>query len=190
MPKVNPLNDKQLAEAIGTSERNLSRWRQRGFIGTTPEEALEWKAQNIRPRGGAGTVDDEHEGSLSEQLMRARVRVEKAKAAKLELENKLAAGKLAEVEVVQRAWLRVCATIRSRLEALPFAVIAEVPAECRDEVYSRTGQIVYACLLELSEGDVQTDDDVQDDLGGSDGEHSDEARSTPAVSEGLPTCHG
>lgn len=153
----------EAAEILGVSVRQVHRYCARGCPDDSVEAIVQWRDSNINTERD----NDKADGSLSRQLLAEKVRVERAKADKLEMENRQAAGLLVESDDVRRVLGQFCALLKERLLQVPELVMAEVPAEYRTDVYARTGEVVNACLTNIANlsftNNSPTDNDTSPD---------------------------
>ncbi len=97
------------------------------------------------------------ENSGSSTLAAERTRKAREEADKLELENKLRRGEVAELGEIQRAIEQDYASIRAKLLPLPTRLTAKVPKKYRPVVLKAGEVIIHDVLNDLAAGrDIQT----------------------------------
>lgn len=138
--QIRRLSQKAAAELLGVTSRTLRDWSHapRNEDGTYPgPELVQWLLDRRMP----------DEPDLSDQ----RQRLAAAQAEKVEMDNAVRRGELADMREVERFWTDCIANARAKLLALPTRLVAEMPEKFRAATLCRARELVRETLTELSE---------------------------------------
>ena len=109
------------------AERNIAVKAGRGryWLKASTRNLIEHLRDTASGRGGAAAV---------ETLTAERARLAREQADGHAIKNRLARGELIETAAVEARWSDICATIRSRMLAVPTMAAADIPAMTRIEL--------------------------------------------------------
>lgn len=138
------MNQRELAEALGVGPAVVTRLKGRGMPVHSVEAAREWrlahgsrhrvpKAPCLEPRGGTPAVA----GSMSAQLLEAKLRHELADAFIADKQARLLAGKLVKADDVRMAHAARVAAARDAFRGLPARLGALLAAESDQQAVER-----------------------------------------------------
>ncbi len=144
------LSHAALGRALGISERETGKYRRQGMPGTI-EGAKAWRAENVKPRPGARSGDDQ---SLTAQKLAAEIANLKQQETFRRLKNQAARGKLVDRTEALRAVGELCARIKTRLECLPDEFEMRFPAETRAENKADFAEAIRLLLKEMATWEV------------------------------------
>ncbi len=135
--QIHALNQRLAAEMVGVTARTLRDW-------------------SAAPRNDDGTYDGPAlvawriEQLTQPELNDQRQRLAAAQAEKVEHENAVRRGELADMRQVERYWSGCIANARARLLKLPTDIAASVTHEHRAAVQEAARRAVHDALTELS----------------------------------------
>lgn len=158
------LTKKELAAALGLQPSALTHWKNDG---APVEEWLEWSLSeavalaqewrnNSRREYNREKLDPDADGSLSQQLLAAKVRDTNAAARKKEIENQVREGLLYEAESVEQQVAELTGMIRHRMETIADELETEWPPEVRQVVTERLRDKIHLILTEMSQWRMET----------------------------------
>jgi hypothetical protein len=124
-----------VARHLNADPSLVARWVRRGMPLTSMTEALTWHSATITPRRRSDAppppelaAEPAPSGSMSSQLLAARLRREQAEAQMRERDAALQAGELVQRADVQRAAFEISRELRDRLAGCARRIASEVAA--------------------------------------------------------------
>lgn len=147
-----------VARHLNADPSLVARWVRRGMPLTSMTEALTWHSATITPRRRSDAppppelaAEPAPSGSMSSQLLAARLRREQAEAQMRERDAATQAGELVQREDVERGAFEVARELRDRLTTCARRIASEVAAigtaaEC-EAVIDREHRIVLELLV-------------------------------------------
>jgi hypothetical protein len=138
---VSRLSQKTAAELLSVTPRAMRDWADapRNRDGTYPGPLLvAWFIDRRTP---------DPEPEVEDQ----RQRLAAAQAEKVEHENAVRRGQLADTRAVEAAWTGMIANARAKLLGLPHRLAGEVPEVARATVLARGAELVHAALRDLAD---------------------------------------
>ena len=121
-----------LAHALGVDASLVSRYTERGMPTSSVAAALEWKAQNIRPRVKVSTV--EQTGLFDYD--QARSKREHFAAMMAETQARKEMGELIEIAEIERMAAQMGTTLRLALEGFPAMLAPQLVGLSESEIFS------------------------------------------------------
>jgi phage terminase Nu1 subunit (DNA packaging protein) len=145
MPKINV---KTVSQYTGVPEQTLYRWFSQEIIPDSEDLAEVTKAVVARYKELAVGKKDKTKDPLTDE----KIRLTKAQADKIEVENQLIAGELLKAEDIESEWTNYVLSCRSRLLSIPSKLALEL-SQITDPniVQKRLKTEVNQALDELSE---------------------------------------
>jgi phage terminase Nu1 subunit (DNA packaging protein) len=145
-----------VARYLNADPSLVARWVRRGMPLTSMSEALTWHSATITPRRRLETpppaelaAEPAPSGSMSSQLLAARLRRERAEAEMRERDAATQAGELVRRADVQRAAFEISRELRDRLAGCARRIASEVAAIATAEGCEAVIDREHRILLEL-----------------------------------------
>jgi len=139
---IRKMSQKYVAELLGVTPRTIRDWHAEGFPrhedgSYSGPDAVAWLLERRSPDGDA--FDDQ------------RQRLAAAQAEKVEAENALRRGELADMREVEKFWTDCISNARATLLRLPDDVGRTVPPDLRAAVVAAARKSVHGALNELAD---------------------------------------
>lgn len=149
-------DEKAIAAAAGVTVRTLYDDRQKGFNGSTGDEYLAWRMDNVAPRkGGRASIGERGReiaaSDLDEAEQRAKIAKLEEEARAKQLANDEREGRLLERDDVVLQVAEIAAMVRSTLEKMPRELESEIPVAFRAQMLERLEDYVRLMLTRMSQ---------------------------------------
>ncbi len=154
-------SEASLAIACGLTYPTLRKYRLRGCEGTTPDEILAWRDENIgygRKSVGERDIPDDGDSGLEDEKLRQQIRKLELENADREMDLAKRRGELLDKDEVMSEALELVHMVRTRLEMIPDQLSADMPDAIRMQQRERTAELIHMILMEMSQTKLATGD--------------------------------